>query len=408
MGGPRLSRAQSVEALEEGIDVIRALWDVDQHGGARYDGKHYRLNGTARGPAPVHDVQIWVGAYKPRMLDLVGRKADGWLPSLPYLEQGDLARGNQAIDNAAATAGRDPKQIRRMLNIAGSFSGAGRGPLEGTPATWAEELTRLALDDGVGTFIVMADDSATLETFATEVAPRVREEVAAHRLQAAQILPRPRAPVSVANADEVEYGRLGVTPTPDPGIRLSSRAPWDETTRPHRAASGPDVAYSEIGRSVGKHLVDVHNALRTELTELRDVLAQVRDGAMTAGNARSVLNEMALRQNDWTLGAFCARYCGVVTQHHGMEDDAIFPHLARSDAGLPPVINRLRDEHLVIHDAIQDVDRALVRHINHPENYDGIQAAIDFLTDSLLSHLSYEEVELVEPLARFGFYPNQV
>jgi hypothetical protein len=117
---------------------------------------------------------------------------------------------------------------------------------------------------------------------------------------------------------------------------------------------------------------------------------------------------MALRQNDWTLGAFCARYCGVVTQHHGMEDDAIFPHLARSDAGLPPVINRLRDEHLVIHDAIQEVDRALVRHINQPENYDGIQAAIDFLTDSLLSHLSYEEVELVEPLARFGFYPNQV
>ncbi|MDX6321429.1 MAG: hypothetical protein QOF52_1287, partial [Propionibacteriaceae bacterium] len=36
------------------------------------------------------------------------------------------------------------------------------------------------------------------------------------------------------------------------------------------------------------------------------------------------------------------------------------------------------------------------------------QDAIDLLTDTLLSHLAYEEDQLVEPLARLGFYPNQV
>jgi hemerythrin-like domain-containing protein len=72
------------------------------------------------------------------------------------------------------------------------------------------------------------------------------------------------------------------------------------------------------------------------------------------------------------------------------------------------VIDRLRDEHLAIHDAIQAVDRALVEHINRPQDYAGIQAAIDFLTDALLSHLSYEEHEIVEPLARLGFYPGQI
>jgi Hemerythrin HHE cation binding domain len=92
----------------------------------------------------------------------------------------------------------------------------------------------------------------------------------------------------------------------------------------------------------------------------------------------------------------------------GLEDDSIFPRLARADANLPPIIQRLTDEHLVIHVAIQDVDRALVQDINEPEDFDGIQAAMDFLTDSLLSHLSDEEVELVEPLARLGFYPDQV
>lgn len=148
------------------------------------------------------------------------------------------------------------------------------------------------------------------------------------------------------------------------------------------------------GRQVGRHLIDVHDMLRRELIELREVVAKVRAGALSAGDARSALNEMALRQNDWTLGAFCARYCSAVAQHHGLEDDAIFPHLKQSDAALGPVIDRLGDEHLVIHHAIEDVDRALVHHINNPDDFDQLQAAIDLLTDTLL--------------ARLGFYPNQV
>jgi hemerythrin-like domain-containing protein len=204
-----------------------------------------------------------------------------------------------------------------------------------------------------------------------------------------------------------EYERLGVAPTPDDGSRLGESAPWDESTRPHRPPSPPYVEYSETGRQVGQHLVDVHDMLRRELTELRDIVSQVRAGALDAGEARSALNEMAMRQNDWTLGAFCSRYCHAVARHHGLEDDAIFPHLASSETALAPVIDRLTDEHLVIHDAIEEVDRALVAHINE-HDFARLQAAIDLLTDALLSHLSYEEHELVEPLARLGFYADQV
>ena len=206
-----------------------------------------------------------------------------------------------------------------------------------------------------------------------------------------------------------EYERLGVTPTPDDGVRRSSRAAWDEATRPRRPPSGEQVAYTRRGMLVGKHLIDVHDMLRSELGDLRELLAGVRDGGIEAGDARAGLHAMALRRNDWAVGAFCARYCGFVTAHHGLEDGAIFPHLARSEPTLAPVIGRLQEEHLVIHDAVQAVDRALVGHMNEPDaGYDGIQAAIDFLTDALLSHLAYEEHEIVEPLARHGFYPGQV
>ncbi len=184
--------------------------------------------------------------------------------------------------------------------------------------------------------------------------------------------------------------------------------PWDESARPHRPEADPDVEYSELGRMAGKHLIDIHDGLRAELAELRSVVAQVRDGEVTAGDARGRLNEMAMRQNDWTLGAFCARYCRVVAHHHHLEDVSVFPHLKSSEPALGPVIDQLTVEHLAIHDAIEEVDGALVHHINNPGDFGRLQAAIDALTDALLSHLSYEEHELVEPLARVGLGPGQV
>ncbi len=44
-----------------------------------------------------------------------------------------------------------------------------------------DDLAAYALDDGISTFILMADDSDTIRRFATEVAPAVRERVVAGR-----------------------------------------------------------------------------------------------------------------------------------------------------------------------------------------------------------------------------------
>src|SRR3984893_12311139 len=51
-GGLRLDPGDSVEALEEGIHVIRALWAAAERGGARFEGKYYRLAGGLRRPGP--------------------------------------------------------------------------------------------------------------------------------------------------------------------------------------------------------------------------------------------------------------------------------------------------------------------------------------------------------------------
>lgn len=186
MGGPDRTPGESVEALEEAIDIIRAIWDPVQRRGVNVEGKHYRVSGAKRGPAPAHDIAIWVGALRPRMLQLVGRKADGWLPSLPYMQEGDLERGNGTVDEAALAAGRDPGEIRRLLNVKISFPSANEGFLQGPPSQVVEELGQLALEQGVSAFILWSEEAPVIERFAAEVAPGLREAVARERRSAAK------------------------------------------------------------------------------------------------------------------------------------------------------------------------------------------------------------------------------
>jgi alkanesulfonate monooxygenase SsuD/methylene tetrahydromethanopterin reductase-like flavin-dependent oxidoreductase (luciferase family) len=428
LGGRRLTPGQAVLALDEAIQVIRGIWDADERGGVRVHGDFYEVLGAKRGPAPAHEIGIWLGAYKPKMLELTGRAADGWLPSLGYLPGGpsDLTGMNRLIDAGASGAGRDPQAVRRMLNINGEFRAAGAGRLVGPAKQWIEELAEIALEYGISGFILGSDDPQELQTFALEVAPAVRELVTAERARpSASSIPttaasdtgsdvqKPSETTTEAAPDQEAPTRrpkksaLNVVPTADSGVRLTDPV-WDESTRPTAPAAPEDHVYSSTAQAVGQHLIDVHDHLRAELEQLRDVLGQVRQGTLGAGAARSAINAMTMRQNDWTLGAYCATYCRTVTQHHSLEDAQIFPHLRQVDTGLAPVIDRLEAEHLVIHDVLENVDRALVDFVRTPDDFTGLQRAFDQLTDALLSHLAYEEQQIVEPLARFGFYPGQV
>ncbi|MBD5785994.1 LLM class flavin-dependent oxidoreductase [Cellulosimicrobium terreum] len=183
MGGERLTPGESVDALGEAIDVIRGLWDTSTRDRLVAGGEHHHVDGAKRGPAPAHDVEIWVGALKPRMLRLVGTKADGWLPSLAYLKSFEaLGRGNATIDDAARDAGRDPAAVRRLLNVGGRFTAqGGDGFLQGPPRQWAEQLAAVTLEHGVSTYVVMGDDPTTLAVVGQDVAPAARELVAAER-----------------------------------------------------------------------------------------------------------------------------------------------------------------------------------------------------------------------------------
>jgi alkanesulfonate monooxygenase SsuD/methylene tetrahydromethanopterin reductase-like flavin-dependent oxidoreductase (luciferase family) len=166
IGGPVLTSGESVDALEEAIEVIRMMWSGRR--GVRLEGKYHQLSGVHTGPPPAHPIGIWLGAYKPRMLSLVGRAADGWVPSLGYVQPADLLEGNKRIDESAAAAGRDAGKIRRILNAGADVS--------------VELFTSLTVEHGMDTYVIGGlEDPEALRWFAGDVAPAVREAVARAR-----------------------------------------------------------------------------------------------------------------------------------------------------------------------------------------------------------------------------------
>ena len=193
-------------------------------------------------------------------------------------------------------------------------------------------------------------------------------------------------------------GELRTVPTPDDGVRRSKEQLWDEATRPRSAAPDPDRRYTEPEQLAGRRLIEAHDYLRKELTQLRDLVAQVVAGTVEQGFARARLHAMTLRPGNTPLHGYCQAFCRIVVVHHLREDSDIFPELAAFEPGLVPVLDRLVEEHGVIHAVVERLDRVLA---TQPLDVAGLDAAVAALTDTLLSHLSYEEQELTEPLARF-------
>ena len=115
LGGPERKPGAAVDALAEAITVIRSLWTPGPP--VNFNGEHYTLRGAQPGPFPVHPIGIWLGSYKPRMLRLTGRLADGWIPTLSYAAPAELGPMTRIIDEAARDAGPDSTEVRRVATI---------------------------------------------------------------------------------------------------------------------------------------------------------------------------------------------------------------------------------------------------------------------------------------------------
>jgi alkanesulfonate monooxygenase SsuD/methylene tetrahydromethanopterin reductase-like flavin-dependent oxidoreductase (luciferase family) len=176
-GLARRSGRETVAATEEAIEITRGLWGQPRFS---YAGSHFTTSGADLQPRPAHPIPIWLGAFGLRMLELVGRKADGWLASLGLLEPEQAYRDLDRIRAAASRAGRDPEALTYGFNVGvlvkeGSASATTRGLVAGGPEEVAGQLAGFVR--GGFSFLNLspaADGFEQRERLAQEVLPILR------------------------------------------------------------------------------------------------------------------------------------------------------------------------------------------------------------------------------------------
>lgn len=208
-----------MDALEEAIAVIRALWQPGAPGETiTLPGTYYALEGAQPGPPPAHPIPIWIGALGPRMLRLTGRLADAWLPSMSYILPERVPAMQDIISEAARTAGRRPEDVRRAYNIGGVIRAPGDpnikprrpGVLVGEVGHWVEQLVYFYNELSMDTFIFWlagGNEERQVRAFATEVAPAVRTALG--------FAPSPSPAAETAPADAVEEASRASFPASD-------------------------------------------------------------------------------------------------------------------------------------------------------------------------------------------------
>ncbi|MBN0042272.1 LLM class flavin-dependent oxidoreductase [Cellulosimicrobium cellulans] len=182
MGGRPRSAGDTITFTEEALRIMRRALDG---GVVQASSEQHQVAGYRAGPVPPGHVGIWVGGQRPRMLRVMGRVADGWISPLNiYVAPHEVPEKQEIIDEAATTAGRDPRDIRRIYNVLGAigpFRG-GQG-LVGPVDEWVETLASWAVDLGFDTFVFwpITDAADQLRLFSDVVVPAVRDRVASLR-----------------------------------------------------------------------------------------------------------------------------------------------------------------------------------------------------------------------------------
>lgn len=147
-------------------------------------------------------------------------------------------------------------------------------------------------------------------------------------------------------------------------------------------------------------LVQIHDHFRADLVRIIEAVDQVAAGLADPGSTRSMINALAVRQNFAALDQFCASYCRMLTMHHGIEDQAMFPGLLDREPSLAPVLERLSADHVLVHEILVELDEALVALVDGGSDLPAVRARAQALSDLLLPHLEYEEAQLIPVIER--------
>jgi len=177
------------QAFSEYLEILQGML-MNTGREFSFQGKFHQVSHVINGPSPAHQIPLWIGAGKPRMLRLAGSQGDGWVIGTIYILPDELDSVNRFLDEGAASAGRKPEQIRRGYNLFGviqnktseRFSFKRPGILQGSVSEWIETLLHYHQRYRHDTFIfwpVAGDEEEQVHLFLEEIMPEVRRKIQA-------------------------------------------------------------------------------------------------------------------------------------------------------------------------------------------------------------------------------------
>lgn len=103
-----------LDQLEEGIQCLRGLLHDEV---TTFEGNHFTLTEARNEPRPVQaKLPIWIGGGgEKRTLKIAAKYSDGW--NVPFIGPDAFAHKNAILDQHCETVGRDPKEIKRAINV---------------------------------------------------------------------------------------------------------------------------------------------------------------------------------------------------------------------------------------------------------------------------------------------------
>jgi len=180
-GLPVPTPREKVDGMADAIEIAHGLWREPRF---TYTGPRYRTEAADVEPKPDRPIPIWLGTYGNRALDVTGRLADGWIPSLsPAASPERIPAMRDRIVAAAERAGRSPDALTLVSNLQIRVD-PGAAPatdiVTGPPDAVVEQLvafTRLGFA-GFNLQPLGPDRPEQIERLAEEIIPLVRREAA--------------------------------------------------------------------------------------------------------------------------------------------------------------------------------------------------------------------------------------
>ena len=161
---------------------------------------------------------------------------------------------------------------------------------------------------------------------------------------------------------------------------------------------------TEAEHRAGLHLAAIHRMHLRDMQRLSHILEQVEQGAVSPEVFAQEVSNVELTHNLRMFGTMCGRECQVLTFHHDAEEQMIFPQLEQQNIqALSRVVERLKQEHLIVHELITRLETAAQALVQNPDAHNLAKTKATFaqLHTVVISHFRYEETELREALGRF-------